>query len=491
LKDNKLINLLKKFSAEEMRELEKFIASPYFSRSRNLNPLFKTLKQFYPEFSDEKLNFEFVFKSLYHGKKYEQVKSSNLIKTLSSELFMLCKEFLIYSEFSNDKKRKEFYLLNQLRKKKIYKEFERDLNKINEEDDFKNKGSMEYFIESYFLKTVFRDYSLDNDDFKNTYESALSSGEFISVMALIKCLRNSDERTLADIYNLETRYNLIDNLFNHIDIDSLLDVMKKNNDKFYPYVYTYYLVHKLNTEKKKEIYFELKDHLSRNMSLFGKDELYVLRSILLTFCSIMVVSNELGQFRKEQFELNDGNLKLGIYKRSAEEEFHVVLFRNMALNSAVIGEFEWLEKFIFKYSPELPLEHRENMINFSNAILHFYRNEFEKSLVFFSEIKLNLFIFKLDVRQFQLKIYYELNYIEQAYSLIDSTNHFLNDTKEASEILYIGVKNLLKFYRQIFKIKQSAKTDKADLDLILKNISEEKILASRDWLISKIIELEK
>ncbi|HAY32874.1 MAG TPA: hypothetical protein DCY06_01960 [Bacteroidetes bacterium] len=350
---------------------------------------------------------------------------------------------------------------------------------------------MEYFIESYFLKTVFRDYSLDNDDFKNTYESALSSGEFISVMALIKCLRNSDERTLADIYNLETRYNLIDNLFNHIDIDSLLDVMKKNNDKFYPYVYTYYLVHKLNTEKKKEIYFELKDHLSRNMSLFGKDELYVLRSILLTFCSIMVVSNELGQFRKEQFELNDGNLKLGIYKRSAEEEFHVVLFRNMALNSAVIGEFEWLEKFIFKYSPELPLEHRENMINFSNAILHFYRNEFEKSLVFFSEIKLNLFIFKLDVRQFQLKIYYELNYIEQAYSLIDSTNHFLNDTKEASEILYIGVKNLLKFYRQIFKIKQSAKTDKADLDLILKNISEEKILASRDWLISKIIELEK
>ncbi len=472
-----------------MREFEKFIASPYFSRSRDLNPLFKTLRQFYPDFSNEKFTAEFVFTSMYPGKKYEQVKSGNLIKTLSSDLFMMCKEFLIQSEFMNDKKRKEYYLLNQLRKKKLNKEFEKNLKKIEEENDFKNKGSIEYFIQNYFFKDVCREYYLDNDDFKNTYESVLSSGELIAVMALIKCLRNSDERTLADIYNLETRYNLIDNLFNHLNIESLLGEMKKNNDRFYPYVLTYFLVHKLNKEKSKDIYFELKDHLNRNMSLFGKDELYVLRSILLTFCSVMVMGPELRQFRKEQFELNDGNLKLGIYKRSINEEFHVVLFRNMALNSAMIGEFEWLEKFIIKYSPELPAEHKENMINFSNAMLYYFKSEFEKSLGYFSKIKLSLFIFKLDVRIFQLRIYYELNYFEQAHSLIDSTAHFLTDTQEASEIMAASIRNFLKYYRQIFKIKQLEKADKAELNLILKNISEEKILASRDWFVSKVNEL--
>jgi len=489
LTDTKLINLLKKFSPDEMRELEKYIASPYFSRSRDLNPFFKTLKQFYPDFSNEKLSVEYVFTSLYPGKSFEQVKSNNLIKTLSSEMFQMCKEFLIQYEFAKDKKRREYYLLNQLRKKKHSREFEKDLKKITDEDDFKNKGSVEYFIENYFFNTVCREYYLDNDDFKNTYESVLSSGEFIAVMALIKCLRNSDERTLADVYNLDTRYNLIDNLFNHLDITSLLNEMKKNNDRFYPYVYTYYLIHKLNTEKKKEIYYELKNYLNEHIDYFGKDELYILKSILLTFCSIVIAGTDRAQFQREQFEIYDGNLKLGIYKRSSEEDFHVVLFRNMALTSAVTGEFDWLEKFIVKYSPELPAEHRENMINFSNAMLFYFKNEFEKSLEYFSKIKLNLFFFKIDVRIFQLRIYYELNYFEQAYSLIDSTAHFLTDTQEASELMSVSTKNFLKYYRQIFKLKQTKKTDKAELNLILKNISEEKILASRDWLVSKINDL--
>lgn len=82
-------------------------------------------------------------------------------------------------------------------------------------------------MENYYLKSVFRDYSLDNDDFKNTYENALSAGEITSVMALIKCLRYADEKTLADMYNLETRYNLTDNLLRHLDFRSLIDEMKK------------------------------------------------------------------------------------------------------------------------------------------------------------------------------------------------------------------------------------------------------------------------
>lgn len=97
----------------------------------------------------------------------------------------------------------------------------------------------------------------------------------------------------------------------------------------------------------------------------------------------MSAGKERKRFQREQFELNDGNLKLGIYKRSREEDFHVVLFRNMVLNSSAVGETEWLEKFIETYSPELPDKHRENMINFSKAFLCISGKEYEKPLNIF------------------------------------------------------------------------------------------------------------
>lgn len=487
--DTKLITLLKKLTPDEMRDLEKYIASPYFSKSRDLNPLFSILKKLYPDFSGKDLNNEYLFHSLYPGKKYEKVKSDNLIKTLYSGMFRMCKNFLSQNEFMKDTKRREFYLLNQLRKKQLNKEFEKEFTKITEEDNFSNRGSMEYFMENYYLKSVFRDYSLDNDDFKNTYENALSAGELTSVMALIKCLRYADEKTLADMYNLETRYNLTDNLLRHLNFRSLIDEMKKNNDRFYPYVYTYYLVYLLNTGKSTDVYFDLKNHLNEYAEIFGKDELYILRSILLTFCSIMSAGKERKRFQREQFELNDGNLKLGIYKRSREEDFHVVLFRNMVLNSSAVGETEWLEKFIETYSPELPDKHRENMINFSKAFLCISGKEYEKALEYFSKIRLNLFFFKIDVRIFQLIIYYELNYTEQAYSLIDSTNHFLTDTGQASEIVTESTKNFLKYYKEIMKLKNTKLSGKSDASFLLNEIKENKVLASRDWLVEKAQEL--
>ena len=59
--DTKLITLLKKLTPDEMRDLEKYIASPYFSKSRDLNPLFSILKKLYPDFSGKDLNNEYLF----------------------------------------------------------------------------------------------------------------------------------------------------------------------------------------------------------------------------------------------------------------------------------------------------------------------------------------------------------------------------------------------------------------------------------------------
>ena len=106
MRDTKLITLIRKLSTEELKELEKFVASPFFSRGRDFVPLFKILKQFYPDFSDRKLSKEFLFKKIFPGKKFDPQKSYNVIKTLSSQLVKMCKDFLMQLEFEDDEKGK-------------------------------------------------------------------------------------------------------------------------------------------------------------------------------------------------------------------------------------------------------------------------------------------------------------------------------------------------------------------------------------------------
>ncbi|MEO8447827.1 MAG: hypothetical protein ABI528_10050 [bacterium] len=483
--DTKLISLLKQFSLDEMKELEKFIASPYFCRTRDFNPLYKILKKYFPEFSDKELNNESVFTKLYPGKKYEGIKSDNILKTLFSDMHKVCKEFLIQLELAGDDKKREYYLLNQLRKKNINKEFEKDHKRILEKDEFRNKGSVDFFIENYFLDLVYRDYSLDNDDFRNAFESTISGGECTAAMALLTCLRFTDEKILAGGYNLEIRDNLVDNIMKHLDLEGLISEMKKKDDWYFPYIYTHYLVHKLHIEKDKKIYLELKKYLKDNYGLFGRDELYVLRSMLLTYCSLNVGGKDNREFLREIFELYKENLELGIYKRGEDEEFHVVLFRNMVINSGNIGETEWLLNFIKDYSGELPEEHRENMINFSTGYYYLKTCEYERSLEYFSRIRFSLFVFKYDLRTLQLIIFYELNHYEQAYSLIDSTMHFLNDSTQAAGPIAEGTRNFIKFYRELMKLRISGKENKTEFEFLRKQILDEKLLASRQWFMEK------
>lgn len=73
------------------------------------------------------------------------------------------------------------------------------------------------------------------------------------------------------------------------------------------------------------------------------------------------------------------------------------------------------------------------MYNFSYAHLHFTKENYQSALEYIGKVNYDLFIFKMDARVLLMKIYYELSYFEQIISLLDSTSHFLRNTKEFSE----------------------------------------------------------
>lgn len=478
MKDSKLIEILKSLRSEDFKELEKFTSSPYFTVGRDLTPFLKILKSFYPDFDHQNLNHEYIFAKLYPDKKKNKVQQT--MKTLSSDLIKACKEFFKYSEFREDLNMGSYYLTNQLRKRKLYKDFEKEYKAAIEQQKILNKGGIIDFIDGYYLSSVFRDYSLDRNDFENSFEYTLLSDEYISAAALMVSFMFEDIKNISEGYNLPLRYTLMNNLLENLDCDKVMEDMKINNDRHYIHTLIYFMIYKMNKEKdKREYFFKLKDLLIEHQNLFGQSENYVFWNILLSYCSVNKLKNEILWIHRHILDNN-------IYRKSDEEDFHIILFRNIVTDNSYAGNYEWLKDFIEKYSTELHSDHRENMYNFSKAHLYFAKGEYEKALVHTGKINYDIFIFKLDARVLLLEIYFELGYYDQAFSLVDSTLHFLNYTRELSEYHKERYKGFIKAYNEILKIKSSGLKNRMDGKIITG-----KLTIQQSWIQKKIAELER
>lgn len=479
MRDTKLTNLLGRLTPGEFRDFEKFIVSPFFSKGRDLYPFFKILKPFYPDFKSEKFNNEFIFQKLFSGKKYDKVRSDNLIKTLSSQLFLHCKNFLIQIDFQEDESRKTYYLLNQLRKKKLYTEFDKDFKKHQSENRDAFKGGVRGFIEKYFLEISNRDNNLDRNEFVKSYEANLKAGEYSLLTGLISSFRYLDELSIAKVYNLNVRNNIISCFMDNFDADKFYEIVKKNNLELYPYVEVYYLFYKMNKHSDIDTYIQLKEILRQRFELFSQIENYTLWNMMHSFCNVQDFPNE------EFFFIYNHIIENGIYKKSSDEDFHIVLFRNIVNMSASIDKLEWLENFIDKYSHELHSDQQNDMRNYSLAVLNLAKENYSEALSFIQKISMELFLYKIDIRFLLLRLYYKMEYYDQVFSTIDSSLHFLKTSEEFSDLQKQSMKNFIRYLKELIKLKFSGGSISSEIDFLKQNIISEKYLSQRMWLLKE------
>ena len=490
MKETKLIELLKKLSKDEFKEFEKFTSSPYFSRGRDLSPLFRSLKPFHPDFENDKMTDEHIFQKLYPGKKFGDSKSVSLLRTLTSELFNLGKEFLAYLEFNNDINKKNYYRLSQLRKKKLYKEFEKEYKEsvvIQEESE---GGNPEDFINKYFLSLAFAEYCVDKGKAKEAYESLFKMGDYAAMITLMRGFRMSELKMVAKSFcELSPRFSLLEYLMNNIDSEKLIAEIKKNEIKYSPVIEISYLIHKMTIDyKNEEHYRDLKNLVLSNLDLLGHDEKYMIFGIMGSYCVRMTNLLNLDSYLREQFDLFDMSLKLGVLKWRQEDDFQLSLFRNIVITGVIVNELDWVEDFINRHSHELNPEQRESMTNYSMAYLYAAKKEYEKALGHLIKVKYDFFMFKIDIKNLYFRIYFEMEHYEQAFSILDSMRHYISSTKDLYDILIDRNTNFIKYASELLRIKSSR--NYKNLDMLRNKIENEVYLESRRWLQKKIDELK-
>jgi hypothetical protein len=483
MQNSKLIQVLRTFSKEEWKEYEKLVASPFFNKGRNLLPFVREMKKFHPEFNSSKLTREFIYSKVYRGKSY----NNNTMKSALTSLLDMAEEYIKqislrnYSGFMNS-----FcsYESNYRRLDFLTVKYLASANKIIESYKIDNH---------YFMMKLYYQLGQLSKNLHFDRQKLVCDDVIIYSKLNIYYFLSSVQLSLNNLKANDTNYNsgfentLAVSFLRNINFKKIIPVLEKYEDeytipvKIYIYIIACYL-----DPNDDESFAELKKLTFGNLDRFNSGEKHVLADRLELICKLRVKSGS--PESKDITEITRFIMNNNLYKYSAKEFFPAIKFFTYFNTYITNKEYKLADRFIDKYSTELNPEVRDDLVKYCSAAMSFEKKEYDKVLEYFKHVNPTIFLDKFDIRNLQLKLYFERNYTEESLSILDTYGHFLSHNKDVSDSMKLPNQNFIKYYRQLIKIKMRDFTNEPQL--LENEISKEINVSSKAWLLEKLNELE-
>jgi hypothetical protein len=244
----------------------------------------------------------------------------------------------------------------------------------------------------------------------------------------------------------------------------------------------------LYIKKDEKYYFRFKQLIIENINSLTSGEIYDLL-VSLNNCSQYLINSGKPKFLEEFLYAYKLMLSKGVYKTVDSPYMSAFDFRNIVGAGAQQKDFDWTENFISEYKDKLEPVQKDNLVNYSKALLSYYKNDYETSLTLLSSVKDTNIVFKIDIRTLLIRIYYDLNAYEEFLSLAEAFKQTMNKSSILDKERKLHIINFIKYTVQLFKIKLDK--DKEKLFIIKNMILSNNKISIKFWLMDKINELER
>src|SRR5438552_182350 len=126
MQHGKLIEVLKRLNSVQIERLGDFVRSPYFNKSRTVSAIFEYLRSLHPDYNDEFICNEAIFKNV------SSVKDAGHLENKITRLVELTGKFLSL-EISHDKTMEQIGTLKGYKKLHLNKHFESLIHHLRKE----------------------------------------------------------------------------------------------------------------------------------------------------------------------------------------------------------------------------------------------------------------------------------------------------------------------------------------------------------------------
>ena len=473
--NTRLYKILSQLSAPKLNRFWKFISSPYFNKNGKITQLIDILinvikkEKAVPEKKE-------LWTILSFEGEYNDVK----FRKLCNDCVERFENYLIIEELNKNNLLRSNLLLNSIKKAEINELIEKHIAKSRVNFDRILDRSSDYFIQKFHYQSTLRDLKSNYEKVEdinryvknNTYQSILID---LEVFYVIEKLKYAIEiLTLSKNYKIEI----------NIQIESTLQFIRKRDFLRITPVKIYFLIYTiLSDTTQTDLYYDLKQLAINNIYSFPLDEQSGIFDALFSFCIRQINSGD-SSYLLEYLELNEWGISERIILKNGF--LSETSFRNFVGTGLRVGQFDRVENYINSNIYLLEESRQENALNFNLARVAYYRKNFEDVLTYLNKVNYDDIWYNINSKNYLLVVYYEMDELDVLESTLESFAVFLRREKSINENFRSFHINFTKYLRALVKNGYSGKEK---LTSLKNEISEQKNVGNKKWLLEKIDEL--
>lgn len=465
MKKSRLIEVLRSFSERELRQFNKYLASPYLNTQADVTRLYEHITLALRQNKDGALDKKQAYQALFPKQTYKDTE----IRLLMSALLKQAERFLSMEKYRADQATAETYLAQAYRERKLTKSFRHTLKNARTRQQKKPKHdahtqyltSLQYAEEYLFSLQENRQVERDLQAWHDTLNHF-----FIAETLRQTCILLTHGRVAEKQYDFLLLTDILKQIENRAD---LLEI---------PAIQVYYHIYHTLIDGQNETHFRrLKTGIIEYGAGFPQAELREIYTHAINHCVRQRNKTKDVGFLHKLFDLYQVGLKQDAFLENGF--LSRWRYKNIVSAGLMLEEFEWVENFIYEYESRLERKYRKDSLTYNLAFLYHATKQYDKAISQLNQVKFNDVFFNLNARNLLLKIYLELREYEVLEAHLNSFEVFIR-RKNIANPRRNDYLNIIKLSRKITQLNPHDKSAKVALK---KEVEAEKNPSTRAFLL--------
>jgi len=466
MKNRKIVQSLAVLNKREIRGLQNSLQCSDVVSQR----LLQFIIRFYPTFNQKNFTDETAWKHIYPNKKYSRIHLNKICHKLLEQIeFFIITLQINQQNFIKLEQLFQFYFARQ-----AYDLAEHTLQKMERMQNKQLVLSHVHYANNYCLEELITQYQYKHDKRQGDLNFKMCNESLDTYYILHKLIIFCNMLTRQRAVNIQYRLTLHEEIISHI---------KNNNIKNKILIRLWYTAFLMLFNKKVIYYQMLKELLaqhSKNIDISNIRSLYVcLKNMTRQLYDGTNYYEEM--FTIYQDEINNNIIYI-------HEMIHHHSYKNIVNVSIELQKFNWLKSFIESHKNKIaPQKFQEQVYNLNLAKIHFAQQQYNEVLSKLRvDYKYSDVYWEIDARRMEIKVYYELKYLNILDDKIHAFKNYLIRKKDLSDNYKLLNKQFIKHLQAINNIHPNNITaiQKAYI-----NIKENQAFPEKEWILKKVFQL--
>ncbi|MFN0200362.1 MAG: hypothetical protein ACKVTZ_02520 [Bacteroidia bacterium] len=459
MKEDKLLQLLQLFTANELRSLKDFVRSPFFNKQESLIQLI--------DFLIDNVNIAFSDVEMYAAVCPDIAFDAAQLSRLRYAAFTLVEQFVVMKtakkegdtllllDFYAENRMEDLFFKTYQKYQKTLKRHSKKLNKF-----YYERFQLEEIMARFQTQYQQREVLVHLPQMEENLNIA-----FIAQKLEMACTSLSRKGVVVTDYQPEMLPEVLQYIENHSHILQHSAVL------------VYYHLYLMLRNPQETPFFERAVNIIQSYEEdFGLEERKNLYGYLRNYCIAHInKGDQIFEFRL--FEIYQTQL-LNATLCDVQGKLSQAQFKNIVVVALRLGQTAWTANFLETYVACLPKKVQQETYQYCLARLLFAEKKFEQVNKILGNIHFEEIFFNIDARKLLIQSYFELKEWDLLDAAMNRFRVFLHRNKTISEPHKIANRNFINLLSKI--VENEHKVAKLPIKSLIEQTSP---LAEKNWLL--------